>query len=189
MNSANKSTDDASCLTVFTCRGLQRILREGGSQAWRISSHHAAKSQYIVCIQNRNYTWGNATHPHGTAFLVGKISEIRPVSTSENGVVRKIVEISEYAEINVPHGVPNGRNPIAYMKLSDFGLKLSDLEFKPVPKTSEQLSIDGLHEDSDEELLEDEPEKEEGLTIDQAKRRLAIGLGVSMDKIEIIIRA
>ncbi|MEZ3184778.1 hypothetical protein [Stutzerimonas kunmingensis] len=191
MKSITATSDVTPCLVVYTCRGIERILREGGSQAWRISSSHAGKMRYIVCIQNRNLDWGNASHPHGSAFLIGKISEIRKVSVSPKGVIRKIVEISEYAEVNIPCGWQNGRNPIAYMKLGELGLTLDELEFKPVCSAQETMRIDGRYEDDDENeaqlnALEDD---EEGLTIDQAKRRLAIGLGVGVDKIEILIRA
>lgn len=177
--------DSPSCLVVFTCRGLQRILKEGGSQAWRLSTSNASKTRYIICVQNRNLEWGNASHPHGTAFLVGKISGVESLKEDSKGDVRKIVKISEYAEIDVPDCWDGGRNPIAYMKLSDFGLELDELNFKPVPVLAE------AHLQGDDTLIaEDElPEDQEGLTIEQAKRGLAIGLGIRVEQIEILIRA
>lgn len=195
MTQITPTHDNSPCLVVYTCRGLERILREGGSQAWRLSTRHAGKMKYIICIQNRNFDWGNPSHPAGTAFLVGKISGIRKVSVSENGVVRKIVEISEYAEVNVPWKWQNGRSPIAYMKLGEFGLSVDKLEFKPVVAAEKDaMRIDGRYEDHDEDELpageaEEDEEEEGGLTIEQAKRRLALGLGIGIEKIEITIRA
>ena len=182
MSLTTENFDNTPCLAVFTCRGTQRILQEGGSQAWRLSSNHASKMRYIVCIQNRNLEWGNASHPHGTAFLIGKISSVEALKEESNKDVRKIVKISEYAEIDVPDCWEGGRNPIAYMQLSDFGLKLDELEFKPVPARTEQGSPSDDAPVVEEELVE-------GLTIEQAKRGLAIGLGINVEQIEILIRA
>lgn len=185
MSLTTEKLDHTPCLAVFTCRGTQRILREGGSKAWRLSTSNASKMSYIVCIQNRNLDWGNASHPHGTAFLVGKISGVESLKEDSNGDIRKIVNISEYAEIDVPNCWVGGRNPIAYMKLSDFGLNLDELTFKPVP-----VLTDLEPQSDDGPVAEDElPEDQEGLTIEQAKRGLAIGLGIRVEQIEILIRA
>lgn len=183
------------CLAVFTCRGRERILSEGGSKAWRISSKNAAKMEYIICVQNRNLDWGNASHPHGTAFLIGRISAIKSLKPNSDGVIRKIIEISEYSDIDVPKVWPGGRNPIAYMTLEDFGLSLVNLKFRPLPAHAKQdaggdsefEAVETFNEsDQDEERLNDEVLP---LTIDQAKRGLAFGLGVGIDNIEIIVRA
>lgn len=185
MSNVSEKIDNPSCLAVFTCRGIQRILREGGSQAWRLSTSNASKIRYIVCVQNRNLDWGNASHPHGTAFLVGKISGVESLKEDSKGDVRKIVKISEYAEVDVPDCWEGGRNPIAYMKLGDFGLNVDELEFKPVPVLTE-----ADRQGDDVPIAEDElPEGQEELTIEQAKRGLAIGLGIRVEQIEILIRA
>ena len=185
MSLTTEKLNNTPCLAVFTCRGTQRILREGGSKAWRLSTSNSSKMRYVVCIQNRNLDWGNATHPHGTAFLVGKISGVESLKEDSNGDIRKIVNISEYAEIDVPNCWVGGRNPIAYMKLSDFGLNLDELKFKPVPALT-----DLENQSNDVSVAEDElAEDQDGLTIEQAKKGLAIGLGISMKQIEIFIRA
>src|SRR3546814_12497831 len=98
MSKVQADQDTTPCVAVFTCRGRERILREGGSQAWRMSTNQASKRGYIVCVQNRNQGWGNATHPHHTAFLVGKLSGV--VSSMGNDV-RKLGKISDYADINI----------------------------------------------------------------------------------------
>lgn len=185
-----KSNDKTPCLAVFTCRGRDRILNEGGSQAWRLSSKNAAAMKYVVCVQNRNLDWGKASHPHGTAFLIGRISEVKSLPADSDGDIRKIIEISEYADIDVPDVWPGGRNPIAYMTLGDFGLSLADLEFHPLPAHTEQEEVDAPELDRDLNLEEDGLSEEVlPLTINQAKRGLASALGVSIDSIEIVIRA
>lgn len=173
--------DGTPCIAVFTCRGRERILREGGSQAWRMSTAQASKRGYIVCVQNRNQGWGNATHPHHTAFLVGKISGVVP---SKGDSTRKLVKISEYADINVPDAWEGGRNPVAYMTLEEFGIDLENLEFRPV---SEKVSSS-----SDGEEIFDEEDYEydvQPLTIEAAKQGLASYLGVAVEQIEITIKA
>nr|WP_181375204.1 hypothetical protein [Polaromonas sp. H1N]AWD72188.1 hypothetical protein pH1NP1_p010 [Polaromonas sp. H1N] len=190
-----KNGDLTPCLAVFTCRGRDRILSEGGSQAWRISSKHVATMDYIVCVQNRNLDWGNASHPHGTAFLIGRISAVQTLPPNSKGIIRKIIKISEYCDLDVPNVWPGDRNPIAYMTLADFGIRLADLEFRLLPVLSEQeagnesrLEILETPDDTDQD--EDAPNDDVlPLTIDQAKRGLASGLGVSIGSIEIVIRA
>lgn len=180
MSKSQTNQDATPCVAVFTCRGRERILREGGSQAWRMSTNQASKRGYIVCVQNRNQGWGNATHPHHTAFLVGKISG---VVSSKGNDDRKLVKISEYADIDIPDAWEGGRNPVAYMTLEEFGIDLKDLEFHPVSAApfandDEAFSDDGNYED------EVAP-----LTIEGAKKGLASYLGVTVEQIEITIKA
>lgn len=184
------SMNETPCLAVFTCRGRDRILSEGGSQAWRLSTKNAAMMEYVICVQNRNLDWGNASHPHGTAFLIGRISEVKSLPPDSEGDVRKIIEISEYADIDVPNVWPGGRNPIAYMTLGDFGLSLADLEFHPISVRNKQTGGHAL--ELDRNLAQEEDVGSEDvlpLTISQAKRGLAFALGITIDSIEIVIRA
>ncbi len=187
-----KSNDKTPCLAVFTCRGRDRVLSEGGSQAWKLSSKNASKMEYVVCVQNRNLDWGNASHSHGTAFLVGRISKIKSLPPESDGSVRKIIEISEYSDVNVPKAWPGrGRNPIAYMTLEDLGLSLSDLKFHPLSTRTKQDEGNAPELGKDLNQEDDEFSEDEilPLTIDQAKRGLASAFGVSIDNIEIVIRA
>jgi hypothetical protein len=88
----------------------------------------------------------------------------------------------------VDSGWTKNRNPIAYTKLGDFGLNLADLEFQPMPaRTKKSRAVAPETEttqEEDESVVEDMP-----LTIPQAKRGLALSFGVSIDNIEIVIRA
>jgi hypothetical protein len=64
-------------------------------------------------------------------------------------------------------------------------VNLDELTFKPVPVLTD------LNPQSDDgPVAEDElAEDHEGLTIEQAKRGLAIGFGIRVEQIEILIRA
>ncbi|MFA3137585.1 hypothetical protein KWE28_18210, partial [Acinetobacter pittii] len=106
------------CVVVLTARGKSRILREGGSQAWRLNAHHAGKCSYVVCVQNRNKSWGHPEAKHHTAFLVGKISSISR-SQEADCEGRWIINISEYADISIPNMWDGNRNPVAYSTLEE----------------------------------------------------------------------
>src|SRR5688572_16385173 len=72
------TTEDT--VAVFTARSPQRVVREGGSQAWVLNPVRAKQCTWLVCIQNRHnsdHDFEDATEPHGSAFLVGKISGLR----------------------------------------------------------------------------------------------------------------
>ncbi|VVP38819.1 hypothetical protein PS850_04793 [Pseudomonas fluorescens] len=190
------------CVTVFTCRGKDRILRERGSQSWRINMSRASKCKYVVCVQNRNETWGQATADHKTAFLIGKISSIEP--SKEKGCAdRAIINISEYAEISIPNCWDGNRNPIAYRRLADFGIRnFADFEDLPFCRLGIRFNLLGddqeqpeMPGDDYEAISRDEeipiPANDEtvmSLSIDEAKKGLARRFGVSIEQIDITIR-
>jgi hypothetical protein len=193
---------EIGCVVVYTCRGKDRILSEGGSQAWRIDMSRASKRKYLVCVQNRNETWGQATADHQSAFLIAKISRIEK-STEKGSADRAIIQISEYAELSVPNAWDGNRNPVAYKHLRDFGINtFEDLEESLTwTRLGAQINF-GNREPADmpgddyvaaqvsttsvgDSAGDDEPK---ALTVDEAKIGLARKFGVSIDQIEITIR-
>lgn len=175
-----------TAVVVMTARGPDRILQEGGSQAWVFNPKNAGKHDYLITVQNRhNGQWGGATEPHGTAFLIGKISEIVP-SPEPKSQGRYLVRIGEYARISVPCKW-RGSNPVRYLDIQkEFGIDPDTLDFVPMP-VPEVVSSNT----AEDVLLEGAFEPNEGLvlTIAQAKTGLAAKFGVSVDQIEIIIKA
>lgn len=166
------------CVAVLTARGSARILREGGSQAWRLNPRNAAKAEYCVCVQNRNKTWGGADHKHHEAFMVGKIDKVLPV---ENG--RFMIKFIEYAMISVPDAWDGNRNPVKYSTLEDFGISdPSTLDWHKMP-VSENLPKEDIGDDEYEKL-------DDGfvLTIEDAKKGLARTFSVPESSIEINIK-
>lgn len=156
-------------VVVFTRKDLQTMFEQGGSGDWVSNEDRLAKCTYLVAAANSHAvdSCHNAAK-HGHAFLIGKISGV--VDAPENPG-RKIIQLNEYAEINVPKGWQGQRNPVRYTNLSEFGLSDDQIKWIPFPK-------DRVKE------YDLTPE----LTIDQAKRGLAKKLGVSPDCIEITIR-
>lgn len=167
------------CLSVLTARGVDRILSEGGSQAWRLRPDNVMKMRYCVCVQNRHHNhWGGADQPHHHAFLVGRIADVVP---SPERPERYLIVFSEYARINKADAWPGLRNPVRYATLEEFGVDGPDsLEWHPMPADVMDAS---LAEPQDEEQGGFGP-----LTIIEAKAGLALGLGVPESAIEICIR-
>lgn len=176
-----------SSIVVMTARGPDRILREGGSQAWVLNPANAKKHEFLVTVQNRhNGAWGGASEPHGTAFLIGRISDVVP-TTEEGSEGRYLIKISEFARIAIRCDW-RGRNPVRYTTLDELGIDPGDIEFKPMPIMEENEEI-GDEREPMPSAAPDLPVKPGFLTIPEAKKGLAATLGVSIDKIEITIKA
>jgi hypothetical protein len=168
---------------LFTGRPPQQILDEGGSQAWVLSPLRARKCTYVVCVQNRQTLERfSPTEPHNRAFMIGKITEVdlseEQPDPSENKPARYIVKFSEYATVDIDATLlRNGdRNPVTYIDIMDLGIDVGSLKFKSVgPPSPNGVNVASGSED-------------QALTIAQARRGLALGLGVPPEAIEITIR-
>jgi len=159
---------------VFTGRGPERILSEGGSQAWALDPRRARACEYLVCCQNRGGDdWGNATEPHRSAFLIGKIRDVVPAWDGAEG--RYLIAISHYAPLAIPNMWDKGRNPVRYVGLEEIGVDPAALQFEPLPDPSPEPA--GAAQGG-----------RRGLTLAEAKRGLAEHFGVSPDAVEITIR-
>ena len=163
------------CVVVLTARGKSRILREGGSQAWRLNAHHAGKCSYVVCVQNRNKSWGQPEAKHHTAFLIGKISSISQ-SQEEGSQGRWIINISEYADISIPNVWDGNRNPVAYRTLEELNIDLENLQFNKLEQEPNVL-----------EQANKPKEELEKISIPEAKRLLANYFDVPQENISITI--
>jgi hypothetical protein len=106
---------------VFTARRPERVVSEGGSQAWVLNPARAKLCKWLVCKQNRRNP--DASEPHDAAFLVGNITGIEP-SSEEGAEDRWIIRISEAAWINKPEIWKHRRNPVRYMSLAELGIEL-----------------------------------------------------------------
>lgn len=168
-----ESMNDTNAVCVLTARGIERILSEGGSQAWVLDAKRARECEYVICVQNRGFEddWGKVSALHHTAFLVGRLKSVVR-SQEENCENRWLLTFSEYAEINVADAWPGNRNPVLYTDLQQFGIDVSKLEFHPMPG---QVPVT--------------KPKAAPLTIAEAKARLAETFGVDPSAIEITVRA
>ncbi len=163
---------------VFTARSPERIIREGGSQAWKLNPARAKSCEWLVCTQNRHHpdhNFSDATEQHGTAFMVARISDVTDRTDFGPGGRWKIA-ISEYAMVEVPNAWGHDRNPVRYSSLKNLGIDPNALDFQPMPKET----------DSAQTHSSTAPAK--SLSIEDAKKMLAVTFGVKPDAIEITIR-
>lgn len=174
--------DIEDTIVVFTARSPERIIREGGSGAWVLNPARAKLCKWLVCTQNRhnpNHEFSDATEPHGSGFLVGKISKLSK-STEDEADDRWLIEISEYAHVDIPDLWDHGRNPVRYTSLSELRISVDDLEFQPMPQT--EAAARDKHEPRSAMAAP------ATLTIAEAKKGLAATYGVKPEAIEIVIR-
>ncbi len=164
-------TNTENTIAVFTAKNLDSILAEGGSGVWKLDPARARKCTYVVCTQNAHNAeaYADATEPHGSAFLVGKISRIIPVDD------RWRIEFSEYAAINQPEVWGGHRNPVRYTNLDDLGIELDGVKWLPTPQTKAAATPP-------------QATAPHALTIQEAKNGLAQTYGVDVEAIEIVIR-
>lgn len=172
-------------VVVFTNRGLDRLLQERGSQAWKLDPDRVRKLTYILCVQNRNDgDWGSPTHDQGEGFLIGKISGVE-VNTDDPSNNRYIIKFDEYAEISVPNlwqQLGGLRNPVRYLDDLENYVDINALEWRPV-----QLPADG--EPSVAALSSPFATSDiKALDITEAKKALSAFYRVPVGSIEIVIR-
>jgi hypothetical protein len=163
-------------IVTFTSRTAEEIVATGGSQAWRLKPVHARKASFLVCARNKNSDWSEGPEPHGSGFLVGHISGVVPAPDRPE---RWMIQISDWARIDVPDLWEFGRNPVHYGDIADLGIDPDALDFEPVQKQPPCIgspSADARGATRPTSFL---PE---------AMRGLAAELGVSIDAIEITIR-
>lgn len=180
----SSAMQEKDTIAVFTARSPDRIIAEGGSQAWVLNPVRAKLCKWLVCTQNLHnpdHDFSDATEPHGSAFLVAKISGITQSLEGREG--RWLIEISEHARVTVPDVWQHWRNPVRYTSLSDLGIDVAGLEFNPMPN--------GIEAPAKREPVAHKPAAAwppATLTIPEAKRALAATFGVKPDAVEITIR-
>lgn len=117
-----KTTD---AVMLFTAESADQIITTGGTQWWKAKLESLKKRPYVVATHSGHADWGKSK---GTAFLVGRISDIK--ESPENGW-RKMLFIDKYALIDIAGAWPTGnRNPIAYVKLSKLGIDPDSLRWQ-----------------------------------------------------------
>lgn len=168
-------------VAVFTNRGLNRLLSEGGTQAWSLKPANAKKFKYVVCAQNRDDgDWGAPTHAQGQGFLIGKLKDVLPSPEGRAG--RYIITFDEFAEIDVPNMAYQWRNPVRYIELNDFGIDPDKLTWKRITPHTDGKPARAVS------LPEATPAEPLPLDIAEAKKALASFYRVPINNIEIVIR-
>jgi hypothetical protein len=168
-----------SAIAVFTANSRDDILEVGGSVSWVVAEKQARRREFLVCIRNARDVDFHDHEPHGTAFLVGRISGLEPHGQDKKGMQRWIIKISEYAVVDYPEAWGEWRNPVKYTTLEELGIDLKKLKFKPMPTPTKFLTPPPPPPARS---------KTGALTIAEAKAGLALQFGVPEDAIEILIK-
>jgi hypothetical protein len=167
-----------SAIAVFTANSRDEILEVGGSAAWVVAEKQARRREFLVCIRNARDVDFHDHEPHGTAFLIGRISGLEPHGYDKKGMQRWIIKISEYAVVDYPEKWGEWRNPVKYITLEELGIDPKKLKFKPMPAPTRVLTPPAPPDRS----------KTGALTITEAKAGLALQFGVPPEAIEIVIK-
>ena len=137
-------------IITLTFKTVGDILTLGGSSSWKINPSHARRCKYLICTRNRNSGYKTGNEPHGSAFLIGKISGVGPTNERSIPTIkqfeeifagRQIIKISHYALINKANVYPGNRQGFAYASMERLGIDPDRLEWRAVPQT-EQHKID-----------------------------------------------
>lgn len=158
-------------LQVLTNKSVERMLAAGGTQSWVLDRNRARDCKYAVCCRNAHARDAEGKEAHGSAFMVGKVSDVVP---STDGDDRWLVLFSEYALVNVGDQW-EGRNPVRFYTVDDYEghIDFGALNWKPMPEPS---------------AGPDSATTTKGVTIAEAKVALAQTFGVDPSAIEITIR-
>lgn len=165
-------------LAIFTGKGTERLLQEGGTGDWVLDRSKARRFQYVVCIKNQHAAWSEGDEPHGAAFLVGKIKDVILAPGYEPDNARYLVQFHEVARVDVPGAWKAWRNPVRYTTLEELGVELDKLDFEGAAAASSPApTVEGGR-----------GKPGAPLTIAQAKVLLSQTYEVPPENIEIIIR-
>jgi hypothetical protein len=162
-------------IVVFTSKGMNRILADGGSSGWKLDPKRAADCEYFVCTRNAKGRPG-----HRAAFFIGKLDKVSLLS-EELPRKRYMLTFTEFAKVEIPNVWRGDRNPVRYTTMEELGIDPTQHEFgtgliwKPAVEQSaaEEAAVPANR----------------SLTIEQAKAGLSAKFGVPPDQIEITIRA
>jgi hypothetical protein len=174
-------------IVVFTAKSIERILREGGTSSWRLDRNHARQCTYAVCTRNAYTDWVEGPEAHRSAFLIGRVRDVRPSPPSpENSDVRTnrfLIQLSQFARVNIPDIWKGDRNPVGYRTLEALGIDPSTLDWEDMPEPSETTAAAPKGPSTSMQ-----PSAVMPLSMAEAKKGLALTFNVPPEAIEITIR-
>jgi hypothetical protein len=124
----------SGAITVLTRESVAEVLAANGSGNWATRADRARKYRYVVLIRNAGDPASPSDKAHGTAFLVGRVSGVRETGDiAGNGKPRIFIEISEFAEVDVPNArAIKSTNPVWYSDFAALGIREEELRFNPI---------------------------------------------------------
>lgn len=162
-------------MLTLTSKSLEMMFLEGGCGQWRAKESSILACRYLVATRNSRSSWSQGDESHGAAVMIGEISGVTPVGN------RFTINFSRFAEIIVSNvWIPAGSNPIRYVDINETGINLEEIDWKAWPSKPTNAIPVSENVSSEKQILP--------LTISEAKKGLAMALGVEVDAIEIVIR-
>lgn len=156
---------------VFTSKSLETMKKEGGSGNWSARRDRLQHAQWIVAVRNRHSNWSQGDEPHGSAFLIGHVTGVKPSPPSRPN--RFVIAFDRYAEIKIENAWGHGRNPVTYTSLSELGINPEQLDWKPFVESE---SADAIHISSTPSSV-----------VDQARAMIASSFAINPGSVKITI--
>jgi hypothetical protein len=156
---------------VFTSKSLQTMREEGGSGNWAANKDRLRHAKWIVATRNQNSGWTQGDEGHKHAFLIGRVSGIKPAPVPEQN--RFVIVFDQFAELNIPNAWTGSRNPVAYTDLKTLNIDVDKLEWKPFVSGVQQHAPTGDIDASN--------------VVDRARWMIAQALSVSPDAVKITV--
>ncbi len=153
-------------ILTYTRNDLQEIKTSGCDKSWVLNKDRAAACKYLVCCHSEGAKRGNA-------FLVALISRISYVGVDQDsGKNRWAIDISEYANIDIPNVWGGWQNPVHYTSLEELRIDPSTIKFEKLQEGEKKTGEKDIPP----------------LTLEQAKHGLAKYFDVKKEQIEILIK-
>lgn len=158
---------------VFTSKSLETMIQEGGTGNWAGKEERLKHTKWVVATRNLKSDWTQGDEPHGSAFLIGRVSGVKPAPSPEKD--RFVIQFDQFASIRTLNAWTNNRNPIAYTSLHDLGIDPEKLDWKAFPP---QANTSG-HQNTFSEAP--------STVIDQARAMIANALSISPEAVKITV--
>jgi hypothetical protein len=158
---------------VLTSKSLETMIVEGGTGNWAGREERLKHTKWVVATRNLKSTWTQGEEPHGSAFLIGRITGVKVAPPSEAD--RFVIQFDRYANLSIPGAWTNNRNPITYTNLSALGIDADNLEWKDFPNTKVQT------------LREPSPLEAPANVINQARAMIAQSLSIRPEAVKITV--
>jgi len=207
-------TLETKSIVVFTHRDVEFLINLKGTTSWVLNPAIARNCEYVVCTANSNSELSKKEYEHGSAFLIGKVTDVKQALNLPRDAHRYMIEFEEYALIkNKPNYWQKGRNPIKYIDTNDLNIDIDLLEWKRIDKDRNLKAVEGYfkienayYEQKDkvsgkfkEKKLQDKRRQSfdksieaqnnsVGLSIAEAKEGLSKYYGIDQENIEIILK-
>ncbi len=172
--------DSDKALVVFTYKSIDTILGEGGTSSWHVKRDRARTCEFVVCTRNANSKHGHeGRETHGSAFMIGRIKDVVP--TPEDIDTRKarfLIQLSEFARIDIPGAWRGDRIPTRYSSLKLLGIDPAKLKWQNMPARAD---VSASRRPRTSQTLSQ--------AISEARGNIALVAGVKPEAVEITIRA